>query len=381
MLGQTNAKIAGGANVEVLTTGAIIEDTSSYNTDIGTFYKWNYAYGSQYKIDDNNIVHYTSTNPGGGSNQLTIVASFGNDATIKSSVTLDFGQSYQEPQGVYKISKVSPNKDFLFVCHKSAATIFVVPLTKSGDDYSLGTPISLENIGATPTSNVNCFVSNDTFVIGIGANLNVYQYQNGEITFVKTIALSSTPQIMREYNGMLLIGYSNKLDIMDYSTEQILYTENINCYSYLTFYKNFLIYGQYNVLNLTNLTKITMTGGAINTTYPPNRWDDYKEVSDNVLYLCPSSVSYNILEFNVVCLDLNNNTVERNIPLLGTDVKSFGSQTAGTNYFSFLFKNGQLMHQYSYGGSFSTFFSVVYKDIASNIEYNGGTYILNSISS
>ena len=65
----------------------------------------------------------------------------------------------------------------------------------------------------------------------------------------------------------------------------------------------------------------------------------------------------------------------------GTDVKSFGSLTSGTHCFSFLFKNGQLIHQYAYGGSFSTFFSVVYKDIASNIEYNGGTYILNSISS
>lgn len=330
----------GGGSVEVLHRGFFVGDDTTYSTYSGENNN-TYKGKSCQKIDDNNYIYYSSSNPGGGSNTLSILSSNYN-GTTKNYVSLSFGQTYSSGPTMWQITAVSPNKDIVALKGINNNTnVFAIPLIKNGNDYSFGTPTSLD-VGSTPIDKTICFCKDNVFVVAIGSNLNAYQYQNGEISFVKTISLSSTPTVVRSYNGKLIIGYSSKIEIMDYETEEVLFTENVSMSSgYITIYKNFMLYGEYNALNLTTLVKINIDG-TLQSSNVPDRNDDFMEGQGNTnnIFVAPNSTI-------PVNIDFDKGT-KNNAPAFGDKV------FVGSNN-TFLINN-RLRLSYSYTGTYKNIF-------------------------
>ena len=99
------------------------------------------------KIDNKNFVKVYTDSPysSGSKNEIVICDGFRNSATRKSSVDLSIGQSYQSYVYVRDYGEVSPNKQLIILSGINSNTnIYAIPITRSGDYYSLGTPVSFD---------------------------------------------------------------------------------------------------------------------------------------------------------------------------------------------------------------------------------------------
>lgn len=368
MIGQTNAKVVSGGNVEVLERGAWVEDESTLIASIQTLTPYLQRIHNRLKIDDTHFLEYTSTNPGGGSNTVAMYNSSTSQSAL-TSVSLYFGQSYTGYAYFCKTAKVSPNKELMIVGGVSSNTnIFAVPLIKNGNDYTFGSVVSL-NVGTTPTLNVNCFIDDSKFVFGFGSSLNIYEYQNGAITLLKTITLSGTPQALRCYSGKLIISYSGQLDIIDYETEEVLYTENSAGGNSLSIYKNYLIYNSYSCLDLSTLTKLNITKSFTGYSLPI-RQDDYYEIRDNVICFAGNRNTCFVVDL------VQNKSYA--LPIKGKDTYDPGDSY--TNYTwsnSFFINNSRLFYEYGYQSSAWAFFADLNEDLAIKIEYEDNNYVID----
>lgn len=326
MLGQTNAKIAGGASVEEIKNDCLLVDDTqtplSYS-DISDIYC--------FKIDENNFVKATSTSPGGGSNTLYISKGFRYNSQVGSSVNLSFGQTYYYPANTLFGSMLSPNKDFMVLSGLNTNTnIFVIPLTKNGEDYSLGTPVSFDlqvSSGSSSGFTLHCFLDNNTFAYCISNAIHIFRYQNGEITELKVIPATTTIQNIKGYEGKLLIlrsGTNTVIELFDYELETTVKTYTATSKSlgsYCLVYKDYGLFCSTNIntnyflLDLDSFTEITLTKpSSVWTTTTALAPDDFLEIKDNEIIIAPNTYpsgnqKYYAFKFDFVNKIMSNVTV------------------------------------------------------------------------
>lgn len=364
MLGQTNAKIVSGGNVEVLETKDLfIKNNGSTVID---------AAPDSLKIDDNNAIDFTyqsSYAPSSTYNTVVIYSAMFSPRTTKSSISLNFGQGGSgRSYTMGKICSISPNKDRAVLSGLGSNTnVYVIPLTKNNNDYSLGTPISYD-IG-TASSNCPIWVDNDTFIKILGTSINVFTITNNEITLSKTIQTDFASDIVniRFYNGKIICANASVVEVIDLSTEEVLYSLSTTLSSaFIYLFKNFAVIGKtsnpyFFILDLDTLQEKTMTatttteatGGAPISYFN----DDYIEYDENSIAIAraPYGGKYAVCLLNfsqntvtqISVLDVSftsNGTYIRTASFLGTDnaiylLERYTSIISGTGYFWYLNKN------------------------------------------
>lgn len=381
MLSQTNAKIAGGGVTEIK------EDVLLNNSEVTCSYSDMYC--TKYlKIDDNNFVGASSTNPGGGSNSLFIQNGFfANSQRVSTISNFSFGQSYTSSIAIRPGSMMSPNKDFMILSGVNSNTnIFAIPLTKSGDNYLLGTPISFD-LGVTSGSDgfsLHCFIDNNTFAYFYSSAIHIFQFQNNEITELKSISLANTPQNIKFYDGKFVIvysGYDTVVDLLDYETETVVKTYTATSKSlqkYCLIYKNYCLLlsayidSNYILLNLDTFTEIMLTKpSSVWTITPPFFDEDFYELEDNKIIIAPNTYPATTdQQYYAFIFDFTNNTM-LNIAVIPNTSTYYAQYSF---YISFYYIKDFLMCYTMFQGNVRGHCYEISKDFVISIVYNGWVY-------
>lgn len=361
----------GGGSVEVLEEGYI-----GIKTDEGSSgYSGLVSVGERMPIDDTNILSYSYVPYSGyGTKTIYIYSSFIN-GSVKDSKNLDFGQTYAMGHELGINFAISPNKDSVAISGVSGNyNIYVVPLIKSGDNYSFGEIVTYTG----SVSNSRCsWIDNTTFVSVSSSNLNVYKYENDTITLLKTISLSGNPYKAKAYGNKIVLVYNQKVEIIDYTTETVLYTytPSFILASYILIYKNFAVFfptsgSHYLVLDLEQNTTISMTStlkpdcqGDTFTFYD----DDYIEFEDNKIGIAKKITGYTT--YSIWYFDFTN----KNISTIDIVNPILRVNSSDISYSTFHYKEGKMFLGRGYQGSGTTGVWELYA-CPSKISYDGFDY-------
>lgn len=256
MLGQTNAKIAGGANVEIIESKSnfALNNKNRFNekgiyTDYGlAMYLPGYLF-----IEKDKGIFCEAAYPSGGQTlvlrKINLNEQTSNYSLLQStetSVNLDFGQTYSNiPSIMSNVANFSPDKSKVVVLRQTSPfnTIYIVPLTKSNDVYSFGTVVTISDIPELSSITLARFVrflDNNTFIFKCTENskdsICVCRINNDDtISVVKKISLEdlnigTTVITMLEFiNGLALIidRNTNIVSFIDIDNDVAVYTETL----------------------------------------------------------------------------------------------------------------------------------------------------------
>lgn len=382
----------GGGSItdEIIVDGIAYDNKGDFNVSYSNFQgKFNGL-----KIDSPFFkfqLGYTSTNPGGGSYALTIYTTTFNGtnnfitATI-SSIPLYFGQTYTSQTFLSNVSCISPNKEFVVVCgvNTQKTSIFAVKLTKDGNNnYIFDTSFSSISIDTGVEGNTApVFINNDTFVCFKETTVYVYQITNNTISFIKSISLDITYSFRTACNGLLVIGTSNKIEFIDISTENIVYTESSISYGGICVYENKVIFRNlgnvpFFIYDVTNgvVTKDNFTIGE-NTFYTTATSSDIvilKVDQNKVFVFCSCYSTTQCFQFAEI--NFNNNTITQ-LPVVG----DFRLTSTGTyHYISCYFQDETTLYCYAayqggYEGSGATRYSFSYTPLLYQLTYDNKKY-------
>lgn len=256
MLGQTNAKIAGGANVEIIESKSnfVLNNENRFN-EKGIYTSYDEAmYSPSYLfIEKDKGIFCEASYPSGGQ-KLVLRKIYLNETTsnysltesTETSVNLDFGQTYSNiPSIMSNVANFSPDKSKVVVLRQTSPfnTIYIVPLTKSNDVYSFGTVVTISDIPELSSITLARFIrflDNNTFFFKITENskdsICVCQINNDDtVSVVKKISLedlnigTTTISMLELVNGLVLIidRNANIVSFIDIDNEVAVYTETL----------------------------------------------------------------------------------------------------------------------------------------------------------
>lgn len=218
MIGQTNAKIAGGADITVVEkNNAVIEKqtTSVYaNTVVYSFFNQNKT--KAFRVYGG----YTSGN---------YHTYFGVYDYTPNTLTFTYNNSYDITVSSSGINGMMTTiaEDDSFVLTLKSSVLYYIPINQ---DYTVGEPISLDTAGSFNTSFK--ILSSTRFVGFYNKDIYIYKLENGALTLEKTITSSFYIQSLCCANGNICISSQDSkssggfsLKIINPDTENELYSE------------------------------------------------------------------------------------------------------------------------------------------------------------
>lgn len=393
MLGNTNAKIVSdGSDVEILETqpqayyrcnGDFVPSNSSWSI-IGNTVKYK-------NIEEpffNQMILATGDLSGEAKNiktcKVTVSDKFYRNET--SSIYFDYGQVQNSSLKFNYSCAISPDKQYVVVCGINSNTnIYVLKLTKSGDDYIFDTSFTTISIDTTVTGNTYpIFLTYDTFACLKGTNVNIYKIENNTISLVKTITLDFTPnKPLFSIGKNLIVANSSTMKVIDTDTETILYTESTSLsLNSLDVIDNYIIVARNNTStpfyiysinnNIVTKEKFTKTG-----TYQTNGMTNFKIIKkdNNKVYALTNSSMANYL-ISIVVFDFSNNTISK----MFTPSILTSSQNIATNYYienenTFYIYNSYTTSIYDRGR-----FLISYQEINTKISYDNTLFTLGEFN-
>lgn len=381
MLGQTNAKVVSGGNVEVVETSAGVltnkGDISVLNPTIG-------IYGKLF-INETDFIHYAASNPGGGSNNLyygrLTISNSVISITSLFTVPLDFGQVYNISSEMTKCAALSPNKDYVAVVGVNGNTnVFLVPLLSS----SFGTPVSID-LGVGNLFGVS-FISDDTFVACSSSTIYVFKIENGSFSLQKTISSDITISLSTSANGLLMIASSSAVKFIDVVTETTVYsdsglsitTTNIPIVvDNKVFVKvsNTSIPFKVFIVDNGSVTSPTFSSSLTFTTSQVKLWA--KKQSDNNIIIFMICYSNSNNDIQPVCFDFQNLKISTMFV-----IGNLGTYSYQSSYMWFY--NGYLyaLVYYQSSTNLSRVFEMSSDMVATKINYDGWQYtVVDKVSS
>ena len=228
MLGQTNAKIVTGGNVEV------VENTSNeFFIRTSENSRSNVYPNKVCWIDDKNFVFYIASYSG-LKTVYTAKVKINNgvvDYTQISSIVKDIGATYSSGDISFPLrADVSPDKTKVAIIHFGEGKISIFPLINTNGEYSLGTPTTYD-VAEFAYGYTIRWVSNDTFVIAQSSDtykLYGYKIENDNLSLVATYTntevitgiLTSGETILATNSNSKTVWFLN--NIID---QNIIYTE------------------------------------------------------------------------------------------------------------------------------------------------------------
>ena len=174
-------------------------------------------------IDDTNIIT-AKRNMGKVEGLQIIIASLNNTSmsfTNGASISLELESSYTPPN--YKTLRIAEDKSFVIFCDTSTNKFFYIPLNKSENTYTFGTPIVLNTESSLSLLHI---INSTTFAAYNGSEILIIELLNNELSIVKTLNEGNSTIQMGSIGNILMIAAASKAIAYDIITGDKLYEDS-----------------------------------------------------------------------------------------------------------------------------------------------------------
>lgn len=180
-------------------------------------------------IDENNCIQTNRGNMGAVAGLAIKQLSVTDDIlSVSNGATIDLGISGNTTELDFQTLKVADDKSFVIFCNTAISKFFYIPLNKSGNTYTFGTPITLDTDG--PVVKVQIIDSNTfaAYIYQSGSiqNTSIIKLSEGTLSIDKLLNENGKVSAMESIENVLFIVTGSKAIAYDVVTGNVLYEDS-----------------------------------------------------------------------------------------------------------------------------------------------------------